>query len=57
MVKNEQKTENVNGIGIVGSNISGGGINDSEVFIELTSLLKKKDEQIDRLLSIIESFK
>jgi len=54
MLINNQSIENVTGNGIVGNNVNGGGINDSSVIEGLMCTLKKKDEQVDRLLSIIE---
>jgi hypothetical protein len=57
MVVNEQKSENNSGVGIIGNNINGGSINDHKVVLEMIELLKKKDEQIDRLIGIIEKEK
>jgi hypothetical protein len=54
MLKNNQQIENVSGTGIVGNNVLGGGINDGAIISELMSSMKKKDEQIERLLTIIE---
>jgi hypothetical protein len=54
MLKNNQSVDNVNGPGIVGNNVSGGEINDTSVLDGLISSMNKKDEQIDRLLSIKE---
>jgi len=54
MIMNEQKSENNSGIGIIGNNVNGGSINDHRVVLEMIELLKKKDEQMDRLIGIIE---
>ncbi|MCL1933283.1 MAG: hypothetical protein FWF53_05695 [Candidatus Azobacteroides sp.] len=54
MIRNNQSVKNVSGEGIVGNNVNGGGINDSSVIGGLMDTIKKKDEQVDRLLSIIE---
>ena len=57
MVTNEQKSENNSGLGIIGNNVNGGSINDHKVVLEMVELLRKKDEQIDRLIGIIEKIK
>jgi hypothetical protein len=54
MLKNNQSVENVSGNGIVGNNVLGGGINDSSIVDGLLAIINKRDEQVDRLLSIIE---
>jgi transcriptional regulator with XRE-family HTH domain len=54
MIMNEQKSENNSGIGIIGNNVNGGSINDHKIVLEMIELLRKKDEQIDRLISVIE---
>ena len=54
MFKNNQSVENVQGNGIVGNNVHGGGINDSTIIDGLLSTIKKRDEHVDRLLNIIE---
>jgi hypothetical protein len=52
-LSNNQNSENNSGIGIIGNNVNGGGINDHKVIQEMIEMLKKKDEQIDNLLQII----
>jgi hypothetical protein len=54
MFNNNQTIENVNGSGIVGNNVNGGGINDSAIIEGLLKTINKRDEQMDKLLSIIE---
>lgn len=54
MIINNQSVENVSGTGIVGNNVSGGGINDNSIVEGLMRTIERRDEQIDRLLSIIE---
>jgi len=54
MITNEQKSENNNGIGVIGNNVNNGSINDHTVVKDMIELLRKKDEQIDRLIGIIE---
>jgi len=52
---NQQSNENVsNNTGIVGNNVSGGGINDAGIINGLLKRIEKRDEQVDRLLTIIE---
>jgi hypothetical protein len=54
---NSQNSENNTGNGIIGNNVNGGGINDNKIIREMVELLKKKDEQIDKLLQIIQKDK
>jgi len=62
MLKSDQKIGSVSNSTVVGSNVSGNGIqithNDLSGMIELQkgyqNMMKKSQEQIDRLLSIIE---
>jgi transcriptional regulator with XRE-family HTH domain len=49
-----QHSSNNNGIGIIGNNVHGGGINDNQSTQEMIQLLKKKDEQMDILLQILQ---
>jgi transcriptional regulator with XRE-family HTH domain len=48
-----QHSSNNSGIGIIGNNVNGGSINDNQFPKEMMQLLKKKDEQIDKLLEIM----
>jgi hypothetical protein len=57
MLKNNQTSENTNSPGIVGNNVFGGGINDATIISGLMRTIEKRDEQIDRLLSIIEKLR
>jgi transcriptional regulator with XRE-family HTH domain len=50
---NVQHSENNSGVGVVGNNVNSGTINDNYFTQEMMQMLKKKDEQIDRLLEII----
>jgi transcriptional regulator with XRE-family HTH domain len=54
---NSQNSENNSGTGIIGNNVNGGGINDNKIIQEMVDMLKKKDEQIDKLLQIIQKDK
>jgi plasmid maintenance system antidote protein VapI len=54
MTMKSQIIENASGFGIVGNNVNGGGINDSAIIDGLLMAIKKRDEQVDKLLSIIE---
>jgi hypothetical protein len=54
---NNQISENNSGTGIIGNNVNGGGINDNKIILEMVEILKKKDEQIDKLLQIIQKDK
>jgi len=55
MLNNNQTIENASGTGIVGNNVQGGGINDNGIIEGLLTTIKKRDEHVDRLLSIIEN--
>jgi hypothetical protein len=57
MLTNHQTSDNTNNNGIVGNNVYGGGINDAVVIQGLMAALNKRDEQIDKLLLIIENLK
>ena len=61
MTGNEQVSEDNTGVGISDNNVNGASINNHEAFLEITELLRKieemlerKDAQIERLLGIIE---
>lgn len=56
MLKVSQSMGDVNNSVVVGANFSGNGnnITHNDSINEMIGLLKKKDEQIDRLLTIIE---
>jgi hypothetical protein len=53
MLRNNQTTKNVNGI--VENNVNGNNIQHA-IPSDYQEIIKKKDEQIDRLLGIIEKF-
>jgi hypothetical protein len=57
MLTNNQTSDNTNNNGIVGNNVYGGGINDATVIQGLMAALNKRDEQIDKLLLIIENMR
>jgi hypothetical protein len=57
MIKNTQAAEGAGSAGIAGNDVLGGGIGDAALVAGLMKSLEKKDEQIDRLLGIIESLR
>jgi hypothetical protein len=54
MLRCEQRTGNVDNSNVVGSNVSGNGININGTSSELIAIIKKQQDQIDKLLHIIQ---
>lgn len=57
MIKNAPAAESAGSAGIAGGGVWGGGISDATLVAGLMKSLEKKDEQIDRLLGIIENLR
>jgi len=56
MTKNCQKIGNVDNSSIVGANVSGNGISINGTPLELIDVIKKQQEQIGKLIEIIDKF-
>ena len=53
MLKNNQKIGNVDNSNVVGANVNGTGININGASSELVDVIKKQQEQIDKLIEVI----
>jgi hypothetical protein len=57
MLRREQRIGNVDNSNVIGSNVSGNGININETSSELIAIINKQQDQIEKLLNIIEKLK